>query len=556
MNTVSMANHHLSRQGISPEQKRVIVASSLGTVFEWYEFFLYASLSATIAKHFFSGANPTAAFIFALIAFAAGFVIRPFGAVFFGRVGDLIGRKYTFLVTIILMGLSTIAVGLLPTYATIGIAAPIFLLLMRLIQGLAIGGEYGGAVVYVAEHAPTGKRGFFTSFIQITPAVGLLLSILIIQVVRTAIGEDAFQSWGWRIPFLLALPLLGISVWIRLKMDESPVFQKMKAEGTLSKAPLREVFASSKYLKVTLIALFGGVAGQAVVWQTAQLYTLFFLTQTLRLDGGTTNILVGIMLLCAVPLFIFFGWLSDRIGRKPIIIVGCALAVLTYFPLFGLLAKAVNPALIAAQTASPVTLSANPANCSFQFNPVGSSKLSKPCDVAKAQLARSGVNYHQVDTTDGTVVVKIGATAVDAASFTAVDGQVDATRFSHQLKQAIASAGYPEKAVSEAVNYPLVVLILVLLVSYGTMVFGPIAAQLVELFPSRIRYTGVSFPYHVGNGWFGGLLPTASFAIVAATGDMYAGLWYPVTVAAMTFLVALFFMPETKDRNLDNDADF
>ncbi len=540
---------------MTAEERKVVIASSLGTIFEWYDFFLYGSLSVYIARHFFSGVNPTAAFIFALLAFAAGFLIRPFGALYFGRIGDLVGRKYTFLVTILLMGLATFFVGLLPGYAAIGIAAPVLLITLRLIQGLAIGGEYGGAVAYVAEHSPAGRRGYYTSFIQITPAVGLLLSLIVIVGLRIYLGEEAFGDWGWRLPFLLSVILLGISVWIRIKLQESPAFEKIKEEGKQSKSPIREAFGTWENAKITLIALFGGVAGQAVVWQTAQLYTLFFLTQTLRVDVMTTNVMVGIMLAIAAPLFIFFGWLSDKVGRKPIIMAGCLLAALTHFPLFAALSYYANPDLVRAQQQAPVTVIADPRECSFQFNPVGTSQFTTSCDIVKSLLTRSGVSYRNETGSPGTLAkVKIGDKVIDA-----VDGKpgpdtkqrVEA--FTKQVTAALRAVGYPASADPEKMNRPMMLVILIVLVLYGTMVFAPIAAQLVELYPTRIRYTGVSLPYHIGNGWFGGLLPTTTFAIVAATGDMYSGLWYPVSIAALTFVVSLLFMPETKDRDIFAD---
>lgn len=540
---------------MTSEQKRVIVASSLGTIFEWYDFFLYASLTVHLAQHFFSGVNPTAGFILALLAFAAGFLVRPFGALVFGRLGDLVGRKYTFLVTILIMGMATFFVGLLPSYETIGIYAPFLLVLMRLVQGLAIGGEYGGAVVYVAEHAPDNRRGFFTSFIQITPACGLLLSLIVIFGVRLLIGETAFAAWGWRIPFLLSVVLLGISVFIRLKMNESPVFQKMKEEGRQSKAPLAEAFGTWSNVKISLVALFGGVAGQAVVWQTAQLYTLFFLTQTLGVDANTTNLLVGAMLVIAIPMFIFFGWLSDKVGRKPIILLGCLLAATTYFPLFGYLAHYANPELVAAQARAPVVVVADPGNCSFQFNPVGVSAFTSSCDIAKSLLVRKGISYRNEEAKAGEAAkVRIGEQTFDSIESRGPETEAAVTAFKQAVSDALSEAGYPAKADSEKMNRPMMLLILVVLVVYGTMVYGPIAAQLVELFPTRIRYSGISLPYHIGNGWFGGLLPTIAFAIVAATGDIYSGLWYAVGVSLMTALVCLVFMPETKDRDISDQA--
>jgi MFS family permease len=545
-------------QAEKSDLKKIILACSLGTIFEWYDFFLYASLSAIIAKQFFSGVNPTAAFIFALLAFSAGFVIRPFGALVFGRFGDLVGRKYIFLLTIIVMGLSTVTVGILPNYETIGIAAPVMLIILRLLQGLAIGGEYGGAVVYVAEHAPNGQRGFYTSFIQITPAIGLLLSLVVILGLRGVLTEADFTQWGWRIPFLISGLLLLISVWIRLRMTETPAFERMKNEGKRSTAPLSEAFATWQNVRITLIATFGGVAGQAVVWQTAQLYTMFFLTRTLSVDSNTSNLLVGAMLLVSAPLFIAFGWLSDKVGRKPIILAGCVLAALTYFPLFEALAKYSNPALVQAQGSSPVTVVADPKECSFQFNPVGTAQFTSSCDVAKSLLAGKGVSYRNESAPSKFIAqIRIGAETVNsvdvAASGSNAKAQVEG--FNRTVSEKLRAAGYPANADPALMNRPMMLAILIVLVFFGAMVFGPIAAQLVELYPTRIRYSGVSLPYHIGNGWFGGLLPTTAFAIVAATGDIYSGLWYPISVASLTFLVGFFFMPETKDRNILADLD-
>ncbi|MBK7596293.1 MAG: MFS transporter [Gemmatimonadetes bacterium] len=532
----------------SRDARRVIVASSLGTVFEWYDFYLYGSLAAIISRQFFSGVNPTAGFIFALLAFAAGFAVRPFGALVFGRLGDLVGRKHTFLVTIVIMGVSTFVVGVLPGYRTIGIAAPVILILLRLLQGLALGGEYGGAATYVAEHAPHGQRGAYTSWIQTTATLGLFLSLLVILGCRVALGTEAFEAWGWRIPFLVSLLLLGVSVWIRLALDESPVFKAMKAEGTRSKAPLRESFAEWGNLKIVILALFGLTAGQAVVWYTGQFYTLFFLTQTLKVEAQTANILVAVSLLLGTPFFVVFGRLSDRIGRKPIILLGCALAALTYFPLFRALTHYANPALEAAQLRAPVTVAADPADCSVQFNPVGTSKFTSRCDVAKAALVARGVPYlNLVLPAGGEAVVHVGATVIASFDAAAADATERRPVFQEVLGKALDEAGYPVKADLTAINRPMVVLVLWILVLYVTLVYGPIAAMLVEMFPSKIRYTSMSLPYHIGNGWFGGFLPTTAFAIVAATGDIYSGLRYPVAIATMTLIVGALFLKETKD---------
>jgi MFS family permease len=538
---------------LTTNHARVIIASSIGTVFEWYDFYLYGSLAAIIAKQFFSGLNPTSGFIFALLAFAAGFAVRPFGAVIFGRLGDLIGRKYTFLVTIVIMGLSTFLVGVLPTYASIGVAAPIALIVLRLLQGLALGGEYGGAATYVAEHAPPGKRGFYTSFIQITATFGLFLSLIVILACRSWLG-DQFDVWGWRIPFVLSALLLAISVYIRLQLNESPLFQQMKAEGRGSKAPLTEAFANWSNGKIVLLALFGATAGQAVVWYAGQFYSLFYLTQTLKIEAFTANVLLATALLIATPFFVVFGALSDRVGRKPIIMLGCLLAVLTYFPIFKALTHYGNPAIETASASSPVVVVADPATCSFQFDPIGKKTFTSSCDVAKSVLAKSGVPYANQAAAAGAVAsVKVGSTEIAAFEGGGLDPaafkkQSDA--FGAQLKSALTAAGYPEKADPARINMPMLIVLLTILVIYVTMVYGPIAAWLVELFPTRIRYTSMSLPYHIGNGWFGGFLPTTAFALVALTGNIYSGLWYPIVVAAATFVIGTLFLRETKDDDI------
>lgn len=538
----------------SAEVRRVIFASSLGTVFEWYDFYLYGSLAAIISKQFFSGVNPTAAFIFALLAFAAGFAVRPFGALVFGRLGDLVGRKYTFLVTILLMGMSTFIVGVLPSYAKIGFIAPVALIVLRLLQGLALGGEYGGAATYVAEHAPDGKRGAYTAWIQTTATLGLFLSLLVIMGCRIALGNDAFEAWGWRIPFLVSLVLLGTSVWIRLSLAESPLFQAMKAEGRGSTSPLRDSFAQWGNLKLVLIALFGLTAGQAVVWYTGQFYTLFFLTQTLKVEAQTANTLIAIALLLGTPFFLVFGGLSDRIGRKPIILLGCFLAAVTYFPLFRALTYYANPALAEAQASAPVTVLADPAGCSVQFNPVGTSKFTSPCDVAKAALVKRGVPYRNVSTPGtATVTVRVGETAIPSYDGVAADAKMQGAAFDTALTGALKTAGYPGKAIPSRINKPMLVVVLWILVLYVTMVYGPIAAMLVEMFPTRIRYTSMSLPYHIGNGWFGGFLPTTAFAIVASTGNIYSGLWYPVVIATLTLVIGMLFVRETKHVDIRGD---
>ncbi len=543
--------------GITKEERKVIFASSLGTVFEWYDFYLYGSLAAIIAKHFFAGVNETTAFIFALLAFAAGFAVRPFGAIVFGRPGDMIGRKHTFLITIVIMGVSTAIVGLLPGYATIGVAAPVILITLRLLQGLALGGEYGGAATYVAEHAPRNRRGFFTSWIQTTATLGLFMSLLVILACRTALGNEAFEAWGWRIPFLLSIILLAVSVYIRLQLSESPVFQKMKDEGKASKAPLTESFARWDNLKVVIMSLLGGTAGQAVVWYTGQFYALFFLLQTLKIDAQTANLLIAGSLLIGTPFFVIFGSLSDRIGRKPIIMAGCILAALTYFPIFTALTQYGNPDVFVAQEKNPVKVIANPDQCSFQFDPVGKAKFTSSCDLAKTLLAKRAIPYENVAAEPNTVAqVRIGDRVVESfegSALTAADFKARNDAFTANLGAALKEAGYPEKADPAKINYPMMLLLLTVLVIYVTMVYGPIAAWLVELFPTRIRYTSMSLPYHIGNGWFGGFLPTVAFAMVAATGDIYYGLWYPIVIAVATAILGTFFLPETKDRDILKD---
>ena len=551
MASTSAARIPAAAQPMTPEERKVIFASSLGTVFEWYDFYLYGSLAAIIAKQFFAGLDAGSAFIFALLAFAAGFIVRPFGAIFFGRLGDMIGRKYTFLVTILIMGLSTFIVGALPTYASIGVAAPVILIVLRLLQGLALGGEYGGAATYVAEHAPHGKRGAYTSWIQTTATMGLFLSLMVILGTRTALGEEAFASWGWRIPFLVSIFLLAVSVWIRLSMNESPAFRRMKEEGKVSKAPLTESFGQWKNLKIVILALIGLTAGQAVVWYTGQFYALFFLTQALKVDGATANILIALSLLIGTPFFIFFGSLSDKIGRKPIIMAGCLIAALTYFPLFTALTKAANPDLAEAQAKNKVVVAADPAECSFQFNPTGTVKFTSSCDIAKQVLAAGSVSYDNAVAPAGTpATITIGDVVIPSYASKGLPPD-EAKKKDAEFKKAVAdtlkAAGYPAKADPAKMNKPMIVGILFVLVLYVTMVYGPIAAMLVEMFPTRIRYTSMSLPYHIGNGWFGGLLPTTAFAIVAQTGNMYNGLWYPIVIAALTFVIGTLFVRETKD---------
>ena len=526
---------------MTSEQRMVIFASSLGTVFEWYDFYIYGTLGVFLAKYFFSNVPANVGFIFALLAFAAGFAVRPFGALIFGRIGDLVGRKYTFLVTMTLMGVGTFFIGVLPGYESWGIMAPVVLIGLRLVQGLALGGEYGGAATYVAEHAPQGKRGFYTSWIQTTATVGLFMALLLILAIRSIMGEQAFGEWGWRIPFLLSAILLGISIWIRLRLAESPLFQKMKDEGTRSKAPLTEAFGTWSNAKIAILALFGATAGEAVVWYGGQFYALFFLTQTLKVPAFDAQVMIAISLIIGTPCFILFGWLSDKVGRKPIMMAGFLLAAVTYFPLFQGLTHFANPKLEKALAASPVVVTADPAECSFQFKATGTEKFTTGCDNIKAALVNLSVNYENVAAPKGTPAsVKIGNDSLSGAAATPA-----------AIAAAVKGHGYPAGADPAEINKVMTVILLTILVIYVTMVYGPIAAWLVELFPTRIRYTGLSLPYHIGNGWFGGFLPATAFAIVAATGNIYSGLWFPIVVCGAVAVIGALIIPETKDYDIN-----
>jgi MFS family permease len=550
----STAHLHEPARPMSSAEKSVIFASSLGTVFEWYDFYLFGVLAAIIAGSFFTPLDPATRDIFTLLAFAAGFAVRPFGAIVFGRLGDLVGRKYTFLVTILIMGLSTFLVAFLPTYASWGIAAPVTLIALRLLQGLALGGEYGGAATYVAEHAPHGKRGAYTAWIQTTATVGLMLALMVILGTRLALGEKEFAAWGWRIPYGLSGILLAVSVWIRLKLSESPAFTRMKSEGKTSKAPLTESFGQWSNLKIVILALVGATAGQAVVWYTGQFYSLFFLQSFLKVDGPTANILIAISLILGTPFFIIFGTLSDKIGRKPIIMAGCLIAALTYFPLFNALTTYANPKLQAAIQKSPVTVVAPTGDCNLILNLTGTAKFFTACDLSRTFLANAGVNYDKSESADVKVAtVKVGDKAIAGYDGKAPNAKDEKARFEKEVREALNAAGYPAKAdpiPAFSGNWWMIIGILTIMVVYVTMVYGPIAAMLVEFFPTKIRYTSMSLPYHIGNGWFGGFLPAISFSIVAAQGNIYSGLWYPIIIASITFVIGMLFIKETKDRDI------
>src|SRR3954452_15455506 len=538
MATSSAALPQQQAEDFKPEEKRVIFASSLGTVFEWYDFYLYATLAPFFAALFFPKGNQTAALLSAFAAYAAGFLVRPFGALFFGRIGDLVGRKYTFLVTIIVMGASTFAVGLLPTYASVGWFAPVLMVSLRLLQGLALGGEYGGAATYVAEHAPHDRRGYDTSWIQTTATLGLFLALLVIYLCRSNMDAKAFSEWGWRIPFWLSLILLVFSVYIRLKLNESPVFQQMKAEGKGSKQPLTDSFMKYPNNKYVLLALLGATAGQGVVWYTGQFYALFFLTITLKLDYVSAYTLIGISLLIGTPFFIVFGWLSDKIGRLRIIMAGCAIAAITYFPIFAGLTHYVNPTLEDFSNRTKISVAADPSECNFHIFVGPWSKFSE-CDRVKDFLTKQGLSFSSIPAA-GKVVTMIGDKKVEGWD-------------QKQLAATLKEAGAPATADKGKVNWVMAELLLVIMVIYVTMVYGPIAAFLVELFPTEIRYTSMSLPYHIGNGWFGGMLPLTATAMVAATGDIYYGLWYPIVVALITLVVGTLFLKETKDRDIHHN---
>lgn len=553
---MTTSNINEANRPMTHEERKVILASSMGTVFEWYDFYVYGSLASVIAIHFFTSANQTAGFIFALLTFAAGFAVRPFGALVFGRLGDMVGRKYAFVVSILIMGLSTFLVGVLPSYSSIGTAAPIILLILRLLQGLALGGEYGGAAVYVAEHAPNNRRGFFTSWIQTTATTGMFLSLVVVIGTRATLGEEAFISWGWRIPFLISVLLLVISVWIRLKLHESPAFTRMKSEGTVSRAPIKEAFGKWRNLKRILLALIGLTAGQAVVWYTGQFYALYFLTETLKVQDNIANILVAFALLLACPFFLVFGYLSDKIGRKPIIMAGCLIACLTYIPIFKGLTHYANPALERAQNSAPISIVADPDSCSLQFNPVGIAKFTSSCDLLKTFMADNSVHYVNQAAAPGTIAyAMVGEQRINSfngENLGRAEFAEKSLALDNKLLSAITKHGYPHHADPSQINYSMVLFLLFILVFQVTMVYGPIAAMLVEMFPTRIRYTSTSVPYHIGNGWFGGFLPPIAFATVATTGNIYDGLWYPIIICVMTLVVGMLFIKETRHNDLND----
>ena len=539
---------------VTREDFKVIAASSIGGVFEWFDFFLYGSLAVVISRHFFAGVPEATAFTLALLAFAAGFAVRPFGAIVFGHLGDLWGRKNTFIVTLLLMGAATFGVGLLPTYAQIGPAAPWILVALRMLQGLSVGGVYGGAAIYVAEHSPPTRRGFYTSWIQTTATVGMALSLAIIFGTRVVLGEDVFNAWGWRVPFLMSAFLLAITMWIQLKLNESPVYLKMKSSGKSSQQPLKDAFGNWENVKIIMIALGGAIIGQAVIWYASQFYALFFLERVLKVDGAVSNLLIAAGLIISTPLYVFFGWLSDKTGRKPIMMTACILAVMTYFPLFHWLTAAANPVLAQAMAKSPVIVYSDPNDCSFQFDLLGNKSFKTSCDIPRSFLAKAGVTYDPLDAPAGTVAeLRVGEQVLPSFKgddLPAADLKTQRAEWEKQAMGLLNTAGYPAKADTDKINIPLVLLILTGIMSLAAMVYGPMAALLVELFPARIRYTSLSLPYHIGTGWFGGFLPYTAFAIVAGTGNIYDGLWYPIGFSAFTFVVGLIFLPQTHLRDI------
>jgi MFS family permease len=538
-----------------PSLKTVVVASAAGTAFEWYDFFVFGSLATVIARHFFADAGETVAYILALLTFGLGFIVRPLGALVFGWFGDRTGRKTTFLVTITLMGVATVAIGLLPDYGQIGLAAPILLLIMRVLQGFALGGEYGGAAIYVAEHSPPKKRGLLTGWIQTTAAFGLIGALSVILITRQIVGVEAFDEWGWRIPFLLSALLLVISLWIRLKLNESPAYKRMEAEGGERRAPYKEAFLQWGNGRFVLIALFGIMIAQGAVWYCGYFYTRFFMERVLKIDVNTVDQLVLMVTVASAALYVFFGWLSDRVGRKPVMLFGMILALVAFFPGFHALTKAANPALAEAQAAAPVTVVADPATCALQFDPIGKAAFSSSCDIAKSVLSNAGVSYGNAEAAPGSIaMVRIGGievASVEGAGMDAVALKAARSGVETRIKAALAEAGYPAKADPARINMPLVFGILMIFMVAATALYGPQAAALVELFPTRVRYTAMSLPYNIGTGWVGGLLPAASFALVAWSGNIYFGLWYSVAFTALAAVVALIWLPETKGRDLD-----
>jgi MFS family permease len=557
---VSAQSQQVGAKEVEPQKlKLVVAASSAGTVFEWYDFFIFGLLASVMGQHFFAGSPPAAQFIFALLTFGVGFAARPLGAIVFGAIGDTKGRKGAFMVTILMMGISTFAVGFLPDYNQIGIWAPILLVILRICQGFALGGEYGGAVIYVAEHSPAHKRGWNTSWVQTSAALGLLLALAVVYITRVSVGEKAFQEWGWRLPFLVSVFLLGIALWIRLQLEESPMFQAIKDEGKSSKAPLSEAFGNWPNIKLFLIALFAIMMAQGAIWYTGFFYIQVFLERQLKIDPQIINVWLMIVTVVSAFLYVFFGWLSDLVGRRPIMLAGMVLAVAAFFPAMHQLAKAANPALVAAQTATPVTVTANPAECSVQFNPVGKTPdgrdaFATSCDVAKSYLTNAGVSYDNVIAPAGTKAqIKIGDVTLESIDISALDAKAQKaakTAFGATVKQALVGAGYPDKADPAKIDHVMVLAYMMVFVLAATALYGPLAAALVEMFPTRIRYTALSVPYHIGTGFFGGFMPATAVAIVATTGNMYSGMWYTVGIAIISLVIGFFFMPETRGRNI------